>query len=205
MASERRQYVTLGGLLLVLAVVLWWQSRDTGVPAPAPAAARSSDAALAALGLTPAAAPGAPPAKRPAEKVPAVALSRLQGARPDAVNSGRDPFRFGVQRRPGTPSGAQAGDAMPGPGAVRAPTAPAPPANSVAAAPPPIALKFIGIVKRSEAGVVLAVLSDGKGVYYGTEGDVIEGRYRILKIGNESVEMAYLDGRGQQRIPLSGA
>jgi len=50
------------------------------------------------------------------------------------------------------------------------------------------------------------VLSDGRGgiPMYGKEGDIIDGRYRILKIGVESIEMAYLDGRGRQTIRLSG-
>jgi len=40
-------------------------------------------------------------------------------------------------------------------------------------------------------------------VFYGREGEVIEGRYKILRIGVESVEMSYVDGRGRQRIPLT--
>jgi hypothetical protein len=50
----------------------------------------------------------------------------------------------------------------------------------------------------------LAILSDGRGVYYGHEGEIIEGRYRILRIGVESVDLAYLDGRGRQTIRLTG-
>lgn len=71
---------------------------------------------------------------------------------------------------------------------------------------PPIALKFIGIVQTADKAQRLAVLSDGRGgiPVYGKEGDIIEGRYRILRIGNESIEMAYLDGRGRQTIRLSG-
>jgi len=38
----------------------------------------------------------------------------------------------------------------------------------------------------------------------GAEGDVIEGRWRIVKIGVESIDMAYLDGRGRQTIRLTG-
>ena len=34
------------------------------------------------------------------------------------------------------------------------------------------------------------------GVFYGREGEIIEGQYRILKIGVESLDIAYLDGRG---------
>ena len=50
------------------------------------------------------------------------------------------------------------------------------------------------------------VLSDGLGQpQTGTEGQVVFGKYRILKIGVESIEMAYLDGRGRQTIRLSGS
>lgn len=201
MGSNRRQIVALAVLLLVLAVVIWWQTTRTGIPVPLPASPGPAAA------TPPAAVPGrAPAGPRRAEEIPAVALTRLREERLGVVDSGRDPFRFGARTRPadadgggGTRPGLNAGLPGRGPGG-----SPAPPVTG-SAAPPPIGLKFIGIVRRSDAGVVLAVLSDGKGVYYGTEGDVIEGRYRILKIRDESVEMAYVDGRGQQRIPLSGA
>jgi hypothetical protein len=49
------------------------------------------------------------------------------------------------------------------------------------------------------------VLSDGRNVFYGREGDIIEGRYRILRIGVESIEMTYVDGGGQQTIRLTGS
>jgi hypothetical protein len=48
------------------------------------------------------------------------------------------------------------------------------------------------------------VLSDGRDQFYGREGDIIDGRYRIVRIGVESVDMTYVDGRGARRIPLSG-
>ena len=41
-------------------------------------------------------------------------------------------------------------------------------------------------------------------VYYGGEGDVIEGRYRILRISADSVDLAYVDGRGRRTISLTG-
>jgi hypothetical protein len=49
------------------------------------------------------------------------------------------------------------------------------------------------------------VLSDGRGIYRGVEGDIIEGRYRIVRIGTESIEMTHLDGSGRQVIRLSGS
>ena len=51
----------------------------------------------------------------------------------------------------------------------------------------------------------LAVLSDGRFVYYGREGDIIDGRYRVVRIGDESIELEYADGRGKQTIRLSGS
>jgi hypothetical protein len=38
----------------------------------------------------------------------------------------------------------------------------------------------------------------------GKDGDIIDGRYRIVKIGTESVELTYVDGRGRQVIRLTG-
>ena len=69
---------------------------------------------------------------------------------------------------------------------------------------PPIALKFIGIMEVPGQAQKIAVLSDGGACTMAREGEIIEGRYRILKIGVESIEMAYLDGRGRQTIRLSG-
>ncbi len=53
-------------------------------------------------------------------------------------------------------------------------------------------------------GTKVASLSDGRGMLTGREGDVIDGRYRIVKIGIESIVMEYLDGKGRQTIPLRG-
>ena len=70
---------------------------------------------------------------------------------------------------------------------------------------PPIPLHFIGVVDKTTHKQKVAVLTDGRGVFYGGEGDIIEGRYRILRIGVESVELAYADGRGRQTIRLTGS
>jgi hypothetical protein len=52
--------------------------------------------------------------------------------------------------------------------------------------------------------VQYAVLSDGKVPMHGREGDIIDGRYRIVKIGTESIELTHLDGRGRQVVRLTG-
>jgi hypothetical protein len=78
---------------------------------------------------------------------------------------------------------------------------PRPPLPTVA----PIPLKFIGIVEAPERSLVIAVLSDERGVYHGREGETVEGRYRIWRISAESVEVSHLDGSGRQTIRLSGS
>ena len=71
--------------------------------------------------------------------------------------------------------------------------------------PPRIPLKYIGDMSDPKhSGKRIAILSDARGTYYGREGDVVEGRYRIVKIGVESIELAYLDGRGRQTIRQTG-
>ena len=87
-----------------------------------------------------------------------------------------------------------------GPGGLPVPPVPVGPPP-----PPPIALKFIGLVEQAPSRLKLAVLSDGRNVFYGKEGDTIEGRYRIERIGAESIDMAYIDGRGRQTLRLSGS
>jgi hypothetical protein len=83
------------------------------------------------------------------------------------------------------------------------PSGPAVPAGP--APPPPIPLKFIGIVEGPGGKGPVAVLSDGRGAtFYGREGDTIDGRYKVLKIGTESAELSYVDGRGRQTLRLSG-
>ena len=114
----------------------------------------------------------------------------------------RNPFRFEARAAPSPPA-APSGEASPTvarPPQAVAPAGPPPPPPL-----PPIPLRFIGLVDApSQAGRV-AILSDGKGnVFYGKEGDTIEGRYRMLKVGAEAVELAYVDGRGRQSIRLSG-
>jgi hypothetical protein len=78
------------------------------------------------------------------------------------------------------------------------PPAPVPP-------PPPIPLKFVGVVEMAAKGGRVAVLSDSRGgVFYGREGDIIDGRYRLLRVAADQAELAYADGRGRQALRLSG-
>jgi hypothetical protein len=182
----------LGGILVLLAVVMYWQSSRQEVTPEEYSAAMSQQVQAAAGG-----APAAPAAPRQAPvRIPAVALGSLGTAQPDPSDTGRDPFRF----ESAPPSGQRAVPATQG-AAAAAPALPAAPQEPPG--PPPILLKFIGIAKQGE-GRLYAVLRDDRGIYYGAEGDVVEGRYRILRVSADTVEVSYVDGRGRTNIPLSG-
>ena len=125
-------------------------------------------------------------------------LDVLKRTRPEPGEADRDPFTFEARR---TARSAEA----PGPTPPQ-PTAPTPVAELQGPPPaPPITLRFIGILNAASTSKI-AVLSDGKGnVFYGREGETIDGRYRIDRIGVESIDMAWTDGRGHQVIRLSGS
>jgi len=131
----------------------------------------------------------------PQAEAPQVHLDALGEDRPKPEPAGRDLFRFREKPPPPPP---------PPPRAIVGPQPPPPPPAPPPV--PPIALKFIGVVDTPPPGKRVAVLSDGRGApVYGHEGDTVLGQYRIVRIGAESIEMSYLDGRGRQTIRLSGS
>jgi hypothetical protein len=177
----RRQVILLAALIVALGGILAYQfTRGTGAPVTPSSGARPHARTKA----------GAAAARLDA--VPDVKLDALSAERVQPAGTGRNLFREKPAPPPPPPPQARRAAAQPDP---NAPPPPPPP-------PPPIALKLIGLVQA--AGGPVAVFSDGRDVFYGREGDVIEGRYKILKIGVESVEMSYVDGRGRQRLPLTG-
>ena len=182
MAVDRRQ-VWLGALLVAAVAVAGWQFW------PSERAAASARPAARDRGRQTA----QPEVPKPVEPVK---LNALTGSASEPGEAARNPFRFQPKVAPPPP---RPEPAPPGqtPFAVPAP-APGPPPL------PPIALKLIGVLERAN-GVKWAVLSDGKSApMYGKEGEIIDGRYAIVKIGAESVEMTYADGRGRQVIRLTG-
>lgn len=196
MASEsRRQVPILVGLLAVLAVVLWWQFGSAPVPssAGAPTTARRPVASRAAGAGTPS------PERVLAE---GIGLERLGEDRPAPEAAGRDPFRSGRASAGNGPAGPGSGRPV-GPAPIVPPVAPTPMLPVGPPPPPPIAVKFIGVVARRDVGKV-AVLSDGKNVYYGRAGEIVDGRWRIVSIGEESLQIEYADGRGRQTVRLTG-
>ena len=187
MAIERRKVAMLAALLVVLAVIVY---RAVGVSPMTPAASGGARSSNGSAGR-------ASQAQRGQETgAPDVHLGALGAERPKPGTTDRNLFRFKPKAPPPPPRGTT-------PQIVEAA---APPLPTGPPPPPPINLKFIGVVEQSGGKPKIAILSDGQGPpLYGMEGGVVAGRYRIVRIGVESIEMSYLDGRGRQTIRLTGS
>jgi len=183
MTRERRSQLILGLLGVVLIVVGYRAWLDTSA-APS---ATSNDRRAAVGGQRPAG----------AESVPTldVHLDALDAERPQPGASDRDLFRFKPKAPP--PATAQP-ETRPSENPAPASTGPPP--------PPPITLKYLGVVKQDGGKPDLAWLSDGVGppMYGYVGGPPVAGRYRILRVSPESVEISYLDGSGRTTIRMSG-
>ena len=178
MRPERRQLLLLGVLACLLGVVAYlrWPAGGPAVSAPVRTRGGATN----------------PQASVVAPEVHLAALD-ADHARPD--ESGRNLFTFKAKPAPPSRPVVQAPAPQP---IVQSGPPPPPPL-------PPIPLKFIGVLQSANEARV-AILSDGRGApLYGKEGETVLGQYKILRIAAESIEMAYLDGRGRQTIRLSGS
>ncbi|MEQ1870617.1 MAG: hypothetical protein ABL961_11395 [Vicinamibacterales bacterium] len=180
---DKRRLRALLGLLGVLAAILVytnWTARPTPVVGTASPSTLSKSVAATA-----------------STTAPDVRIAALKAERPRPGTIDRNLFAFKSHYVPPPPPPVRSPAAL----AVPSGPPPAPPAPQA----PPIPLKFIGVLEQS-AGQRVAILSDGRGApMYGKEGEALLGQYRILRIGAESIELEYVDGRGRQAIRLSGS
>lgn len=184
MFADRRRWA-IGGAVVVGLALAWWTLRS-----PSPAASTVAAQSRPRAGRV-----AVPAAVEPLRPVKLDLLASSAG-REEPSDTARNPFRF--QARAATQPRSAAPVERP---EVQRPPTPMPPGGP----PPsvPIPLKFIGVVERAN-GVKWAVLSDGRVTLHGRDGDIIDGRYKILKIGVESIELAYVDGHGRQTVRLTG-
>ena len=68
--------------------------------------------------------------------------------------------------------------------------------------PPPIPLKFFGFANKP-GEPKKAFLSQGEDVFIAVEGDIVDRRYKIIKIGPMSVEIEDVLYNNRQSIPLT--
>ena len=80
--------------------------------------------------------------------------------------------------------------------------APTPPAEPT---PPPMNVRFIGAVQVRPGTWVASLLTDRKDLLIGKEGEVIGSRYRIVKIGIESIDLLDTASGQQRRVKMGGS
>lgn len=180
-AEQRKQIATLAVLLIVATAVLYYQFGG-------------ATAEVASTASNTAAAPQGTPVPTGALPEP-LKLAALEPV-PEDTGGARNPFGFGVPPRPPAP---------PAPPPAPRPT-PTPPPQPTGPPPrPQIPVKFLGVAEDPSRPGKQVSLSINGVVVLAREGDVVDGRYRLLKIGAESIVMSYLDGQGQQTIRQTGA
>jgi hypothetical protein len=182
MPTRRNVAIGIGAAMLVVGVIMARDNTPAGVTA------------------TPTRRGAAPASDTATMPVADVKLELLQQHRPELEEADRNLFRFQPRTPPPAPAPARPATTATKPVAPPAPVVPPGPPP-----PPPIPLRFIGIVDAPTQAGRVAILSDGRGnIFYGKDGDIIEGRYQVLKVSPDAAELQYLDGRGRQTIRLSG-
>ena len=175
--ERRRQLTRLAIVLLGLLVVAWYQWPQAAPVAPTSNVPTGSRTQLATQTLT----------------LPeAVRLGDLDEVTPE-IPIGRNPFGFGVRAAPRQAVVRN----MP---AVR-PIIEGPPAPQ---GPPPIPLRLTGLMVAPGTTRTMATLKDPAtgGLFHAFEGDIVDGRYRLVRVGTQSVVMSYVDGSGIRTLGL---
>jgi hypothetical protein len=180
-ARARQRLLIFAGLLAAVALIVYMQREEAPAEPGATASNRSGRGGSAGQVSVP---------------VVDLKLERLTSDPRALEDPERDPFRFRPMPAPPPPPRVEAKPAAP-------PVFQPPPRPAGPPPRPAIPLKFFGLGISN--GVRIAYFVDARGnQMYGKEGDIIEGRYRILRIGTDSAELSYLDGGGTQRIGLTG-
>ena len=176
---QRTRQLTLLGLLVVVLIGYWMyqpgaRQRASTTPAATPQ-------------------PGKPGAPAGSILPPPVRLNAL-GTPGENAETGRNPFRFGTPPPP-PPAPAPAYVAPPQP--VEPPAPPPPPPW-----PPPIQLTLSVLWVDEQTGMRGATLHDPKtnALYQVYQGSTIDGRYKVQKIGEQTVVVSYLDGSGLKTL-----
>ena len=129
---------------------------------------------------------GAPP--------PLIGLGQLKGDRPKAEVGKRDLFAFATPPPPPpTP--------VPPPTVA---TPPPPPAVPTPTPLPALNVKYIGSLESQPGLKVAMFMTDKKEVLTGQVGDTVGNRFKVVKIGLESVDIQQVGADRTERLPLKG-
>jgi hypothetical protein len=171
--KEKNQIVALVGLVVVAAMVWFWNTHQSPT---------SPGIGSIATTYTPM-----------AVENPAIQTWKIEKVQKTEYKSGgRNPFSA-VAPPPPQPKVPQPGDKD-----FVAPTPPPPP-------PPELPAKFYGYGTVPNGTARRAFLTDGDEVYIVAEGDTFLSRYRILKIGNATIEFEEVSSGRQGKANLEDA
>ena len=112
-------------------------------------------------------------------------------------SNGRNPFSPNAPPPPDDPNKPKPTPGGPG-GIILPPPPPPPPTRATA----PANLKFFGYGTVPLGSPRLAFFTDGEDVYIVTEGSTLLGRYKILKVGNTSLEFQEISSGLPGTMPL---
>jgi hypothetical protein len=140
---------------------------------------------------------GAVKAAGSTEPVPWIDLERLKVDRPKLPLGRRDIFQWVPRPVPIPVTPVPVEQTVDPATLTPTPTAPPPPL-------PPLPLKFIGMFQEKGKPKIAVLMSEQKEIMPGHEGDLLAGRYRIVKIGLESVDVEDVTTGQKQTIALRG-
>jgi hypothetical protein len=187
---QRRRLFLMIGALVVIYVVL--SKFAGGEPLPIP---QTTGPAATSKPIVRTSGPNTRSQSKKADATMPVALKLKQIEEvPDEPEAGRNLFRFGVP---------------PPPPYVAPPPLPPPPPRVDPGPPPPppippIPLTLTWVYSESEPRRAYLADKNTGAVFEATQGQVVDGRYKLLAVGTTSVVMSYLDGTGQRTIPMGG-
>lgn len=222
-AENRKKVLLLGGLFLVLLYVLYTNVLAPGDEIPVQAnraqapAQRQDPATVAGLPTQPPTEVRPRPALRgnartgmqfkmnaaargldPATIDPTLRLDLLTKVQDVTLQGGaRNIFQFGSAPMPKTPEP----KIIPKPVAATPIPVNAKPAEPVKPPPPPIPLRFYGY-SQARPGEKRAFFLDGEEIIVATEGELVRRRYKIVRIGINSVVVEDTQSSSQQTLPL---
>ena len=176
--------VLLGGAT-ALAVYQRYGPDSTAASPPAPVSQLASNSSGPIAQATTPARPGTP---RPVATVPEpLRLPDLERV-PDQPATARNPFRFGVRPPPPAPP-------APAQPIFTPPPAPLPPP------PPQVPLTLSGIMVLEPHAKNRAYLTDKSGAFFeAIEGQIVDGRYRVVAVGRDQVVVEFADGSGRRTL-----
>ena len=82
------------------------------------------------------------------------------------------------------------------------PTEPVKPPDTPKPQAPPIPLKFFGFIENPKFRTKRAFFLEGEEIHVASEGDTVKKRYKVVRIGVNSVVMEDTEFKSQQTLPL---